>query len=92
MAVWDGTCVLRLESGPGGVRVGGQRTEGSCLPAALITQRFCVSTGAASLICAEVLRQENFPGRIIMATRDKLLPYDKTRLSKVWQCKKKTSI
>ncbi|CAJ1063748.1 apoptosis-inducing factor 3 [Xyrichtys novacula] len=39
--------------------------------------------GAASLICAEVLRQENFGGRIIVATRDELLPYDKTRLSKV---------
>ncbi|XP_029304798.1 apoptosis-inducing factor 3-like [Cottoperca gobio] len=39
--------------------------------------------GAASLICAETLRQENFGGRIIMVTRDDLLPYDKTRLSKV---------
>ncbi|XP_067464452.1 apoptosis-inducing factor 3 [Thunnus thynnus] len=39
--------------------------------------------GAASLICAETLRQENFSGRIIMVTRDDLLPYDKTRLSKV---------
>ncbi|XP_037604283.1 apoptosis-inducing factor 3 [Sebastes umbrosus] len=39
--------------------------------------------GAASLICAETLRQENFGGRIIMVTRDELLPYDKTRLSKV---------
>ncbi|XP_034538976.1 apoptosis-inducing factor 3 [Notolabrus celidotus] len=39
--------------------------------------------GAASLICAETLRQEKFGGRIIMATRDELLPYDKTRLSKV---------
>ncbi|XP_070699220.1 apoptosis-inducing factor 3-like [Pempheris klunzingeri] len=39
--------------------------------------------GAASLICAEILRQERFGGRIIMATRDELLPYDKTRLSKV---------
>uniref|UniRef100_A0A3Q3WDG6 Rieske domain-containing protein n=1 Tax=Mola mola TaxID=94237 RepID=A0A3Q3WDG6_MOLML len=39
--------------------------------------------GATSLICAEILRQENFAGRIIMATRDELLPYDKTRLSKV---------
>lgn len=45
------------------------------------------STGAASLICAEVLRQENFAGRIIMATKDELLPYDKTRLSKVLQSK-----
>uniref|UniRef100_A0A7N6A145 Rieske domain-containing protein n=1 Tax=Anabas testudineus TaxID=64144 RepID=A0A7N6A145_ANATE len=41
------------------------------------------SAGAASLICAETLRQENFSGRIIMVTRDDLLPYDKTRLSKV---------
>uniref|UniRef100_A0A3Q2E6E2 Apoptosis inducing factor mitochondria associated 5 n=1 Tax=Cyprinodon variegatus TaxID=28743 RepID=A0A3Q2E6E2_CYPVA len=39
--------------------------------------------GAASLICAETLRQENFGGRIIMVSRDDLLPYDKTRLSKV---------
>ncbi|XP_019952966.2 apoptosis-inducing factor 3 isoform X2 [Paralichthys olivaceus] len=39
--------------------------------------------GAASLICAETLRQEYFGGRIIMVTRDDLLPYDKTRLSKV---------
>ncbi|KAM9847302.1 apoptosis-inducing factor 3, partial [Aulostomus maculatus] len=39
--------------------------------------------GAASIICAEILRQENFGGRIIMVTRDDLLPYDKTRLSKV---------
>lgn len=46
-----------------------------------------VHTGAASLICAEVLRQENFAGRIIMATKDELLPYDKTRLSKVLQSK-----
>ncbi|XP_047463481.1 apoptosis-inducing factor 3 isoform X2 [Mugil cephalus] len=39
--------------------------------------------GAASLSCAEILRQENFGGRIIMVSRDELLPYDKTRLSKV---------
>ncbi|XP_054610422.1 apoptosis-inducing factor 3 [Dunckerocampus dactyliophorus] len=39
--------------------------------------------GVASLICAETLRQENFGGRIIMVTKDELLPYDKTRLSKV---------
>nr|XP_057943613.1 apoptosis-inducing factor 3 [Doryrhamphus excisus] len=39
--------------------------------------------GVASLICAETLRQENFGGRIVMVTRDDLLPYDKTRLSKV---------
>uniref|UniRef100_A0A8C2ZKP5 Apoptosis inducing factor mitochondria associated 5 n=1 Tax=Cyclopterus lumpus TaxID=8103 RepID=A0A8C2ZKP5_CYCLU len=39
--------------------------------------------GAASLICAETLRQEGFGGRILLVTRDDLLPYDKTRLSKV---------
>ncbi|TNN66425.1 Apoptosis-inducing factor 3 [Liparis tanakae] len=39
--------------------------------------------GAASLICAETLRQENFGGRILLVTKDDLLPYDKTRLSKV---------
>ncbi|KAG7516910.1 apoptosis-inducing factor 3-like [Solea senegalensis] len=39
--------------------------------------------GPASLICAETLRHENFGGRIIMVTRDNLLPHDKTRLSKV---------
>ncbi|KTG39714.1 hypothetical protein cypCar_00017959 [Cyprinus carpio] len=39
--------------------------------------------GAASLMCAETLRQENYGGRIIMVSRDDLLPYDKTRLSKV---------
>uniref|UniRef100_A0A8C8FHL4 Rieske domain-containing protein n=1 Tax=Oncorhynchus tshawytscha TaxID=74940 RepID=A0A8C8FHL4_ONCTS len=44
---------------------------------------FSVSAGSASLVCAETLRQENFGGRIIMVTRDNLLPYDKTRLSKV---------
>ncbi|XP_062289413.1 apoptosis-inducing factor 3-like [Scomber scombrus] len=42
-----------------------------------------VGGGAASLICAETLRQQNFGGRIIMVSRDELLPYDKTRLSKV---------
>ncbi|KAA0720330.1 hypothetical protein E1301_Tti012364 [Triplophysa tibetana] len=42
-----------------------------------------LSKGAASLSCAETLRQENYRGRIIMVSRDDLLPYDKTRLSKV---------
>ncbi|XP_022062277.2 apoptosis-inducing factor 3 [Acanthochromis polyacanthus] len=46
--------------------------------------------GAASLICAEILRQENFGGRIIMVTRDDLLPYDKTRLSKVMNVESET--
>uniref|UniRef100_A0A8B9H1I4 Apoptosis inducing factor mitochondria associated 5 n=1 Tax=Astyanax mexicanus TaxID=7994 RepID=A0A8B9H1I4_ASTMX len=44
----------------------------------------CLScAGCASVICAEVLRQENYGGRIIMVTREDILPHDKTRLSKV---------
>ncbi|XP_072301897.1 apoptosis-inducing factor 3 [Eucyclogobius newberryi] len=42
-----------------------------------------IGGGATSLSCAETLRQENYSGRIIMVSRDYLLPYDKTRLSKV---------
>uniref|UniRef100_A0A3B4XQB5 Apoptosis inducing factor mitochondria associated 5 n=1 Tax=Seriola lalandi dorsalis TaxID=1841481 RepID=A0A3B4XQB5_SERLL len=55
-----------------------------CLPCHKVKiQNSKVYVSAASLICAETLRQENFSGRIIMASRDELLPYDKTRLSKV---------
>ncbi|NXS26489.1 AIFM3 factor, partial [Pomatostomus ruficeps] len=39
--------------------------------------------GVASLVCAETLRQEGFTGRIIMATNEKHVPYDKSKLSKV---------
>uniref|UniRef100_A0A8C9RAF3 Apoptosis inducing factor mitochondria associated 5 n=1 Tax=Scleropages formosus TaxID=113540 RepID=A0A8C9RAF3_SCLFO len=42
-----------------------------------------IGGGPASLVCAETLRQENYTGRIIMVTREELLPYDKTTLSKV---------
>ncbi|XP_041865231.1 apoptosis-inducing factor 3 isoform X2 [Melanotaenia boesemani] len=48
--------------------------------------------GAASLICAETLRQKNFGGRIIMVSRDNLLPYDKTRLSKVMNVENDTIV
>uniref|UniRef100_A0A8D2NAM7 Rieske domain-containing protein n=1 Tax=Zonotrichia albicollis TaxID=44394 RepID=A0A8D2NAM7_ZONAL len=39
--------------------------------------------GVAALVCAETLRQEGFTGRIIMATKEKHVPYDKSKLSKV---------
>uniref|UniRef100_A0A8C7E8C6 Rieske domain-containing protein n=1 Tax=Nothoprocta perdicaria TaxID=30464 RepID=A0A8C7E8C6_NOTPE len=42
-----------------------------------------LAVGVAALVCAETLRQEGFTGRIIMATREKHLPYDKSKLSKV---------
>ncbi|NXS06026.1 AIFM3 factor, partial [Oxylabes madagascariensis] len=38
--------------------------------------------GVAALVCAETLRQEGFTGRIIMATDEKHVPYDKSKLSK----------
>ncbi|KAF6715758.1 Apoptosis-inducing factor 3 [Oryzias melastigma] len=48
--------------------------------------------GIASLMCAETLRQEKFGGRIIMVSRDHLLPYDKTRLSKVMNVESDTIV
>ncbi|KAJ8280951.1 hypothetical protein GJAV_G00061420 [Gymnothorax javanicus] len=42
-----------------------------------------IGGGPASLLCAETLRQENYGGRIIMMTREEMLPYDRTKLSKV---------
>ncbi|MDQ1318652.1 MAG: apoptosis-inducing factor 3, partial [Candidatus Poribacteria bacterium] len=41
-----------------------------------------VGAGSAGNSSAEALRQNGFDGRIIMATREKLLPYDRTSLSK----------
>lgn len=45
----------------------------------------CSSTspGPAALVCAETLRQGSYGGRIIMATKEELPPYDRTKLSKV---------
>ncbi|XP_039224160.1 apoptosis-inducing factor 3-like isoform X2 [Crotalus tigris] len=40
-----------------------------------------LGAGPAALTCAETLRQEGFTGRIIMATWENHLPYDKTKLT-----------
>ena len=42
-----------------------------------------VGGGAAGLNCAETLRQSGYTGKITMVTGEKLLPYDRTMLSKV---------
>lgn len=42
-----------------------------------------VFLGPAALVCAETLRQEDFKGHIVIATKDKHLPYDRPKLSKV---------
>ncbi|XP_041052667.1 apoptosis inducing factor mitochondria associated 4 [Carcharodon carcharias] len=41
-----------------------------------------IGGGPASLICAETLRQEGYKGRVILATKEMHLPYDRPKLSK----------
>uniref|UniRef100_A0A3B3D8R4 Apoptosis inducing factor mitochondria associated 5 n=1 Tax=Oryzias melastigma TaxID=30732 RepID=A0A3B3D8R4_ORYME len=62
----------------------------SYVSSVFVTELF--SPGIASLMCAETLRQEKFGGRIIMVSRDHLLPYDKTRLSKVMNVESDTIV
>ncbi|KAM4699305.1 apoptosis-inducing factor 3-like isoform 1-T2 [Discoglossus pictus] len=42
-----------------------------------------IGAGPAALVCAETLRQEGYTGRIVMVTREKHVPYDRPKLSKV---------
>ncbi|KAM9321519.1 apoptosis-inducing factor 3-like [Gastrophryne carolinensis] len=46
-----------------------------------------IGAGPAALVCAETLRQEGYRGRIVMVTREKHLPYDRPKLSKVMNAK-----
>ena len=41
-----------------------------------------IGGGPASTVCAETLRQEGYSGRIVMACKEQLLPYDRTKGSK----------
>lgn len=42
-----------------------------------------VGGGPSAATCAETLRQENFDGRIVMVCKEKVLPYDRVKVSKV---------
>ncbi|XP_063812173.1 apoptosis-inducing factor 3-like isoform X2 [Pseudophryne corroboree] len=46
-----------------------------------------IGGGPAALVCAETLRQEGYTGRIVMVTREKHIPYDRTKLSKAMNAK-----
>ncbi|KAJ7308859.1 hypothetical protein JRQ81_008132 [Phrynocephalus forsythii] len=46
-----------------------------------------LGAGPAALTCAETLRQEGFTGRILLATPENHLPYDRTKLSKGMEAK-----
>uniref|UniRef100_A0AAY4D0T3 Rieske domain-containing protein n=1 Tax=Denticeps clupeoides TaxID=299321 RepID=A0AAY4D0T3_9TELE len=41
-----------------------------------------IGGGPASLVCAETLRQNSYGGRIVIVTKEELLPFDKPKLSK----------
>eukprot|EP01116_Phalansterium_solitarium_P023755 TRINITY_DN8490_c0_g1_i2.p1 TRINITY_DN8490_c0_g1~~TRINITY_DN8490_c0_g1_i2.p1 ORF type:complete len:547 (-),score=191.49 TRINITY_DN8490_c0_g1_i2:440-2035(-) len=41
-----------------------------------------VGGGCAAAVCAETLRHEGFTGRIVLISKEKFAPYDRTKLSK----------
>ncbi len=43
-----------------------------------------IGAGAAGHVAAETLRQVGFQGRVVMVTREKHLPYDRSQLSKLY--------
>ena len=43
-----------------------------------------VGGGGAAMSCVDTLRQEGFAGRIVMVTREAVHPYDRPKLSKVF--------
>ncbi|KAI6649260.1 Apotosis inducing factor-3 [Oopsacas minuta] len=46
-----------------------------------------VGGGPASTVCAETLRQEGYDGKIVMACKEKFLPYDRPKGSKAMETK-----
>ena len=42
-----------------------------------------IGGGPASVACAETLRQEGYQGDVTIVTKDKYIPYDRIKLSKV---------
>jgi hypothetical protein len=62
-----------------------RRPMAMCRPAPSDARVFLlVGGGAAALTAAQTLREDGFTGRIIMATADAYLPYDRIQLDKVW--------
>lgn len=43
-----------------------------------------VGGGAAGAVCAESLRQEGFTGRIVMVCKEDVIPYDRIKVSKIF--------